>query len=151
MKPTHRVTSYGAFGAPSAVDRACLARNCRADAEPGAPVDLCGTHQAEVARFWQESATSAPLTLRRPVTVDRSLGLVYFIRRGDDVKIGWTRNIKERLVGLKGDALLHTEPGTREDERRMHAAFAHYAIGGEWFTFGPDLASFILRLKTGVA
>lgn len=57
--------------------------------------------------------------------------VVYYVRIGDHVKIGYTCNLKQRLVALRvaEDAVLATEPGARELERRRHLQFADERVG----------------------
>jgi hypothetical protein len=70
-------------------------------------------------------------------------GLVYFVRLGNRIKIGYTTNMKARMVAVPHEEVLGTVPGTMTDERRCHAAFAHLREHGEWFRAEPDLLKFI--------
>jgi hypothetical protein len=70
-------------------------------------------------------------------------GVVYFVRFGGLVKIGWTSNLKRRMSDVPNEEILGTTAGTMEDEKRCHAAFAHLRVKGEWFTPEPDLMAFI--------
>lgn len=74
-------------------------------------------------------------------------GLVYFLRFGDRIKIGFTTNLAERLKAIPHDELLHTEAGTMREEKRCHAAFGHLRETGEWFRAEPDLLAFIIDLR----
>lgn len=74
-----------------------------------------------------------------------SEGFVYFISCGSGlggpemVKIGWTSgNPHKRCASLQTGCPEHLNvaayvPGTIEDERRLHQAFAPLAYRGEWF------------------
>lgn len=57
--------------------------------------------------------------------------VVYYVRIGDHVKIGTTTNLHQRLNSLRidHDALLATEPGSYELERRRHLEFADERVG----------------------
>ena len=57
--------------------------------------------------------------------------VVYYVRIGDHVKIGFTVNLKQRLSQLRLDppAVLATEPGGRITEARRHAEFADERVG----------------------
>jgi hypothetical protein len=57
--------------------------------------------------------------------------LVYYVRIGDRVKIGYTTNMRARLPGLRIDetAILATEPGGRELEAQRHEEFHAERIG----------------------
>lgn len=81
-------------------------------------------------------------------------GFVYFIQAGNagPIKIGWALNdVVGRLAVLQIGSweelrLLGVIPGSQEDERRLHASFAHARIRGEWFR-----ASKVLRYITNCA
>ena len=75
-------------------------------------------------------------------------GLVYFIRFGDRVKIGFSTNTKRRLQSLPHDEMLAFMPGTFATEKQMHNAFRYLRIKGEWFSMGQDLLDFIEENKT---
>ena len=74
-------------------------------------------------------------------------GTVYYIRFSDRVKIGYTTNLRQRLNGLPHDEVLATEPGTIQDERARHAAFADLRVTGEWFRYEEPLVSHIAGLQ----
>lgn len=70
-------------------------------------------------------------------------GLIYFVRGGDAIKIGWTRDdasLKNRLAALQSGhperleivRLLHAE---RWGEAWLHGFFAGARLTGEWFRF----------------
>lgn len=62
-------------------------------------------------------------------------GTIYYLRIGSEYKIGWTKNLYNRLRQYPPTAeLLATEPGSREDERSLHLRFAPYRVAGrEWY------------------
>ena len=55
----------------------------------------------------------------------RSRSVVYYVRTGDHVKIGYTIHLRERISSLRVDraALLAVEPGWREVEASRHELF----------------------------
>lgn len=63
--------------------------------------------------------------------------VVYFVRIGEHVKIGTSRNLKDRLGSFKNAAvevrLLFAIPGGRELERRVHEAFSKWKVAREIF------------------
>lgn len=78
------------------------------------------------------------------------LGGVYFIQQGKSgpIKIGWSRNVRSRLAALQTATherlhLLLVLAGKPEDERRLHAWFAHDRQGGEWFRPDGEVRAFI--------
>lgn len=105
-------------------------------------------------------ASSSSLTTCRPRDVQArkvhkalaDLGeCVYVIAfDGDMVKIGWTSNLRQRLINLHvsrddlGARLLLVKPGTLDDERALHLRFAeHVTRGREYFRRHPDLMAWV--------
>jgi hypothetical protein len=75
---------------------------------------------------------------------------VYYIRMGDHIKIGFTQNLRERVIGLRVDKsdILATEPGGREKERQRHLQFADIRIGHrENFERTADLLTHIAKVR----
>ena len=79
--------------------------------------------------------------------VNRANEVVYYIRFGDRVKIGYTTNMYSRMMAIPHDEVLATEPGTMQDERARHAAFADLRVTGEWFRYEEPLVSHIAGLQ----
>lgn len=74
--------------------------------------------------------------------------VVYYIRRGDHIKIGRTVNFRARMRELRPDEVLATEPGAHEVETARHRQFrAHHVAGHpdgvEWFHPADDLLAHI--------
>lgn len=79
-------------------------------------------------------------------------GVVYFIRSGDEVKIGKTIDIHQRLTAIRAltlsdTELLATEPGYTRRERALHDRFATYRTHHEWFALKPKLVTYINGLR----
>lgn len=132
----------------------CLMDGCQASPDLDSPVPLCTDHGHAVFVSYLARTPDRLASVQQVRTTRSPSGWVYFIRRGDAIKIGWTGDVDRRANELHADAVLHAEPGTMQDERRMHAAFDHLLIpemGREWFRAEPDLVSFVLRLKTQAA
>lgn len=75
----------------------------------------------------------------------RGLRLVYFVRRGDAVKIGTTNSIRTRFKELCREfteplALAGVTQGSYELERQLHEDLVDWRIEGEWFRFEPEVA-----------
>ncbi len=79
--------------------------------------------------------------------VDDPESVVYYIRFGDRIKIGYSRNLASRLRALPHDELLTVEPGAIGVEKRRHLQFADLWIIGEWFRADPELLAHIEQLK----
>lgn len=71
--------------------------------------------------------------------------VVYYISLRDHIKIGYTTNMKSRMTALMPDAVLATEPGGRDVEKKRHRQFRHLlgTIGSEYFSVHPDLLTHI--------
>lgn len=57
--------------------------------------------------------------------------VVYYVRIGDRIKIGYTTNLSQRMAALRVEPhnLLATEPGGRRLEAERHEQFADYRFG----------------------
>ena len=143
---------------------------CDAPAFDGLPFPVCGRHAAELYRAVRErmdGLASDPLGFatrmieasdaedrRRyanmPVPREE---VVYYVRLGDHVKIGYTSDLKARMNKYGPTArLLATERGTMSTESARLRQFAQYLDAGkEWFRPGPRLMAHIRNLKTSVA
>lgn len=84
--------------------------------------------------------------------------MIYFIRDGKHVKIGYTQDqdrLVRRLSALQAGnprelaviALLRS--GGPRTERSLHDAFRPWWIGGEWFELAPPIERTIARVRTG--
>jgi len=84
-------------------------------------------------------------------------GLIYFMQEADKprgrIKIGFTsadpaRRLKELQVGSASRLqIIALTPGTKQAERRLHLAFSHLMVGGEWFCAGAELLGYIDRIR----
>ena len=68
------------------------------------------------------------------------IGFVYFVQQGTQgsIKIGWAKNPERRLKALQTShpcelRIIGIIPGTRVEERALHAHFARARLKGEWF------------------
>lgn len=77
-------------------------------------------------------------------------GVVYFIARNNEAKIGYTTDLKRRLYNFRTATteplrLLGTIPGTIKLEAYFHEKFAPFHIEREWFRLTDVIAEFIAR------
>lgn len=77
--------------------------------------------------------------------------VVYYMRFGDRVKIGYSANLARRLTAIPNDELLATEAGTRTVEAARHRQFRELRLTGEWFQHAEPLVSHIEGLQQVVA
>jgi len=78
--------------------------------------------------------------------------VVYYVRIGNHVKIGYSARLASRLKTLRVtlDDLLAIEPGGRRLEQKRHEEFAHLRVRPRWedFTLDDDLAAHIASLRS---
>lgn len=75
----------------------------------------------------------------------RQDGEIYFVRLGELVKVGWTRDLWSRLKSYGASAqLLVSYPATRDDETTLHRQLRPaLAKGREWYHDGDVINHFI--------
>jgi hypothetical protein len=79
-------------------------------------------------------------------------GFAYFVRQGERVKIGYTKDLKQRMKTLRVShgsdcELLAYRDGGRDREANYHFQFAAHHIKGEWSHAHPDILDEAKRLK----
>lgn len=85
------------------------------------------------------------------LAVERRLeprSVVYFIRMGDLIKIGFTSDLKKRVQGLSLTMghVVATIPGASYLEAQLHERFAKLREHGEWFRAEPELLDYIASI-----
>lgn len=73
--------------------------------------------------------------------------VVYYLRYDRRVKIGTSRQPRQRLRSIRHDELLAFEPGDRSVEQARHREFAALREGGEWFTLVEPLRAHVVALR----
>lgn len=97
-------------------------------------------HTAEQARLAERpTVVAAGLPERLWPEQGDDASIVYYIRRGQFIKIGTTTRPDQRFRELLPDEILAWEPGGRAEEQARHRQFAHLRQGGEYFRPGKDL------------
>jgi hypothetical protein len=74
-------------------------------------------------------------------------GVVYYMRIGNRVKIGWSSNILKRVVSINPEELMAVEPGGLHQERMRHQEFRALCTHGEWFRLESPLTEHIAALQ----
>jgi hypothetical protein len=135
----------------------CLAPGCHARPNPDLRIAVC-TDCASViayayhAKVRNDQRDQEPEEAARAAAGEFGLyGLVYFIRLGNRIKIGFTTNLALRMEQLPHEEILGVMPGFMRDEKRCHKAFAHLRRAGEWFEDAPELRAFIADVATAAA
>lgn len=128
----------------------CAWPRCR---KPVGALPICWDHALEAHSIVQ--CTMSTLIESKLQTLPKAggprPGFVYFLRFGDRVKIGFSTDPQNRVRALPHDEILAIVPGTRLNERQMHAAFADLRITGEWFHADERLLDFIADVKDAAA
>ena len=128
----------------------------------GAPVPLCRNHLLECSTFVYDTSKEYKAKTRRlePKTGQKDSKLikaagrkdvVYFVRFGDRVKIGYSANFQRRMSEVPYDEILLLLPGTTAHERGLHEIFKEHRITGEWFHAHPDIMEFVKEQKERAA
>lgn len=78
----------------------------------------------------------------------RKDGHIYFVRLNGLIKVGWSRQVDDRLRAYGPDVeVLVIYPGTLDDETNLHRQLRPVlARGREWYEDGPIVADFVKRL-----
>lgn len=75
-------------------------------------------------------------------------GVVYYVKFGNRLKIGFTSSLRARVNALLVDEVLAAEPGTYDIETARHKQFAEYlAAGREWFHPSPELLAHVASIR----
>ncbi|MGW3321126.1 GIY-YIG nuclease family protein [Streptomyces virginiae] len=86
----------------------------------------------------------------RKLLDDHPDGIVYYVRRGDLVKIGTTTRYDARMRALRPDEVLAVEPGSYALEHQRHQEFAacQWSRGSEYFHMNAELKTHVLQLRS---
>jgi hypothetical protein len=79
--------------------------------------------------------------------VSASDAIVYYIQRGELIKIGTTVNPRSRFGELVPDEILAVEPGGRKEEDARHRQFRFLRVRGEYFRDDPELRQHIQQVR----
>lgn len=136
---------------------------CDAPSLPDVPFPICLHHASELFSYvrdrlhWDVSNLGkarmrlAGMT-REDIEIDRrqreTLGVVYYVRLGDVIKIGTSQDVATRVKDYPPHAeLLATEMGGPILEAERHHQFNEYLTAGrEWFIPGARLVAHITHL-----
>lgn len=147
-------------------------RFCDRESLPNAPFPICLKHASWLMQYLNDRvADRGPAlqvareiaTAERPdVTLAGSAPLkatwrgtpvVYYVRVGRFIKVGYSANLAERMRAYPPDAeLLAYEPGSRHLESKRIKEFTRYRQAArEWFAPGPLLLQHIKSLQVAAA
>ncbi|MGW3196322.1 hypothetical protein ACWDBD_17385 [Streptomyces sp. NPDC001118] len=111
--------------------------------------------RAEAEQQLEEArAANAASVAFHKLLEDQPDGVVYYIRRGNLIKIGTTRAFANRMRTLMPDEILAIEPGSYSRENQRHQQFEEHRFGrdqrgtkSEYFHPFPELIDHIRRLR----
>lgn len=145
----------------TALSTTCTAANeggefCDAPSLPAAPFPICLDHAAQVMRFLGEAIDQADPEPEPARDLDaipmpgEDSPIIYYLRIGEHIKIGYSANFTIRRRFYPPDSeLLAIEPGSKAIElRRLRQFTKHLSMRREWFTPAPELLAHIERLRT---
>lgn len=133
---------------------------CDAESAPDMPFAICAPHALELYRRMHELVTDVRENHRAYPDIHAAVveGVrerkntrrhqVYYVRVGELIKIGVTKDLRQRLTHYPpGSQLLAVERGGEDLESRRHAQFRHLlADRKEWFHPGAELLAHVEKL-----
>ena len=117
----------------------------------GEAYDFCMRHLLRIDRKigftkgFMESLAQIPAPREHHPDV-KSDGVVYFMLIGNEVKIGFTTDLKQRAQTLKAKRVLAYFPGDMHAEKAAHDAFREWQTHGEYHAATPECLAMIARL-----
>ena len=134
------------------VENYCSMPRCNRERANGMSLPICPEHARKVymeakglielaKRVYPPDVAAGPTKSKRAKrnTLDE-LGEVYFLLVDEGViKVGFSTNVRQRARTLGARAILGCYPGTRRDEKAMHARLGPHWIEGEYFKDCPEV------------
>lgn len=108
----------------------------------------CAGCGVSMAAPWIVTDNAELAAARRAPDVGPS-GVVYYVQRGDRIKIGYSGSFDRRMAAISHDRVLATEPGDFAREKARHHQFAEFLVPGEreWFYAVPALVAHAAALR----
>lgn len=139
-------------------DTICATGNCNLPSLPKIEAPLCAQHAKkawiEIGQHYGLDLIEGELLCVDPrharqralhaahYSKDAPDGLVYIIRMGNRIKIGFTRNLTQRMRDVPNEEILAVFPGSMADEGALHKRFDEFRTVGEWFTADPSIIAY---------
>lgn len=100
---------------------------------------------------WEAAATPPAFTVLGAMPAQprprHHPSVVYYMRHGSLVKIGTTRDIRERMDAVGAQAVMAVEPGDVRLEHRRHVEFADLRSHKEWYHWSEELGFHIAEVR----
>lgn len=132
-------------------DSVCCWPRCNTQPSEPLGLELCERHAIKAFRAVSAAINPTGQVPGRGGASAASQGIVYYVRLGNRVKIGFSTDFVSRMSVVPHESILFTKPGTLADERLEHKRFAHLRTSGEWFQADPELMAYITDLRANAA
>lgn len=114
-------------------------------------VELANDNKALSPRCGQDGAIDAQREFSA-APAPPTMGYVYFVSDGEDIKIGFSERPVRRLTGLQSGhkkelKLLAVVSAGLVSEKQAQDRFDHLKIRGEWYRAAPELTDYIAELN----
>lgn len=119
--------------------------------DPEVQRTVVDAHKRNQEKAQALAATRLEFQKRLAASRQPTESVVYYMRVGNRVKIGYTTNMKFRLAAVMPEELLATEPGGAMLEDVRHRQFADLRTSREWFKLEGRLAEHITKLQEAAA
>ena len=106
-----------------------------------------GAHRHQHAMLNPQATRTGRLAYHQMTLAGTGDSIIYYIRRGDLIKIGVTTEPATRFRALMPDAILAFEPGTATEELLRHRQFDHLRCRGEYFRSASELLELARQLR----
>lgn len=135
--------------------RRCCHPKCGVPILDNSMIEVCYDHGMEIGRHFLAQLTSERREAEQVRQRERAMRwseermrrrlagelVVYYVRLGDYVKIGYTKSLRERMRNLRvamPEGLLAIEPGGPDVERQRHQEFATERVHARREDFRPS-------------
>jgi hypothetical protein len=95
----------------------------------------------------EAAAIAAAKAEQTPGKLPVATSVVYYMRVGNRVKIGYSTNLASRIASVMPEEVLAVEPGGRMLEGVRHRQFADLHVTREWFRHEGALTAHIEKLQ----
>jgi hypothetical protein len=124
--------------------------DCGGPVPEDAPVDLCLLHLQEAYLYIRDIIEEwEPGEVNYDPRRHPEPSVVYYLRFGDRIKIGTSKDVWTRIGSLPYDRLLATEPGGYDLESERHRQFKAFRLARkrEWFQDCPEIRKHVNALR----
>ena len=78
--------------------------------------------------------------------------MIYFIKCGDFVKIGYSKSVEKRLKSLQTAnpnqlEIISSFDGNRKEEEHIHYRFRKFKVSGDWFILTDEIKEYAIKRK----